>query len=239
MSAINLQHATCCLSDGISQPPGPCSTIPSYHLARTIAPLQFVNCHYSGFNFFNRWTTHHEHIVLLSWSCLMRYDPCFLYSSILSPLFIFWTKRHGNTDLECGLVFPNFFQKSWFELMIWLKYRKTTSPHLKKIVSKSYKYLTFKPCRVVTRLSLGAGGLRFKFRAVQIGHTAAVAVTFRKKLCCRGVMMRRWAPHTRYVLRRDTASVAKVSQRKKIFKSASYASIRPMVGKRRIKFLNT
>ena len=52
MSAINLQHATCCLSDGISQPPGPCSTIPSYHLARTIAPLQFVNCHYSGFNFY-------------------------------------------------------------------------------------------------------------------------------------------------------------------------------------------
>ena len=123
--------------------------------------------------------------------------------------------------------------------MILIKIPKDNFPTLEKNCFQVLQIFNFCAMSSGNAFASGAGGLRFKFRAVQIGHTAAVAVRFRKKLCCWGVMMRRWAPQTRYALRRDTASVAKVSQRKKIFKSASYASIRPMVGKRRIKFVNT
>ena len=41
----------------------------------------------------------------------------------------------------------------------------------------------------------GAGGLKFKSRARQIGTFPAVATAatfFRKKLCCRGAMTQRW-----------------------------------------------
>ena len=60
----------------------------------------------------------------------------------------------------------------------------------------------------------GAGGLRFKSRAGQIGHSVAkwlatVATFLRKELCCPGAMTRRWAPPTCYTLRRITASIMK------------------------------
>ena len=39
-------------------------------------------------------------------------------------------------------------------------------------------------------------------------HASATAATFlRKELCCPGAMTRRWAPQTRYTLRRTTASI--------------------------------
>ena len=59
----------------------------------------------------------------------------------------------------------------------------------------------------------GAGGLRFKSQAGQIGQCCqrlATAATFlRKELCCPGVLTRRWAPPTRYTLRRNPASIMK------------------------------
>ena len=56
----------------------------------------------------------------------------------------------------------------------------------------------------------GAGGLRFKSRAGQIGHGVATAAAFfRKKLCCPDAMTRRWALQTRYTLRRNTGNVMK------------------------------
>ena len=62
----------------------------------------------------------------------------------------------------------------------------------------------------------GAGGLRIKSRAGQIGHIVAngsppLQHFFRKKLCCPGAMTRRWAPQTRYTLRRNTTSIIKDS----------------------------
>ena len=81
----------------------------------------------------------------------------------------------------------------------------------------------------------GAEGLRLKSRTGQIGHSVTKSDTvlptvksdksvksdtvlptarqrcdiLRKELCCPGAMTRRWAPPTRYMLRRNTASIMK------------------------------
>ena len=59
----------------------------------------------------------------------------------------------------------------------------------------------------------GAGGLRFKSRASQIGQCCqwlATATAFlRKKLYRAGAMTRRWVSETRYTLRHSTASIMK------------------------------
>ena len=59
----------------------------------------------------------------------------------------------------------------------------------------------------------GAEGLRFKFRAGQIGHTVthgvSAATSLRKELYCPGAMTWRWGPPTRYTLRRITANITK------------------------------
>ena len=58
-----------------------------------------------------------------------------------------------------------------------------------------------------------AGGLRFKSRASQFGHSVATARNrcniVRKGLCCPDATTRRWAPQTRYTLQRNTASIMK------------------------------
>ena len=50
----------------------------------------------------------------------------------------------------------------------------------------------------------GVGGSRFESWAGQIAATF-----FRRKLCCPDAMTLRWAPPTRYILRRNTASIMK------------------------------
>ena len=61
----------------------------------------------------------------------------------------------------------------------------------------------------------GAGGLKFKSRAGQMGHSVANGLPLLQhffessKLCCSGAMTWRWAPQTRYMLRRYKASVTK------------------------------
>ena len=62
----------------------------------------------------------------------------------------------------------------------------------------------------------GVGGLKFKSRAGQIGHScqqlATAAIFFRKKLCCLGALTRNWAswpPQTRLTLQRNIASMMK------------------------------
>ena len=40
---------------------------------------------------------------------------------------------------------------------------------------------------------------------------ATVATFLRKELCCSSVMLRRWAPQTRYPLGRNTASIIKIN----------------------------
>ena len=52
--------------------------------------------------------------------------------------------------------------------------------------------------------------LHFTTNRTQCCQRLATAATFlRKKLCCPGAMTRRWAPQTRYTLRRITASIIK------------------------------
>ena len=50
----------------------------------------------------------------------------------------------------------------------------------------------------------GVGGLRFKSRADQIGHSVAnrspLLQHFFEELCCSGAMTRKWARQTRYPL---------------------------------------
>ena len=62
----------------------------------------------------------------------------------------------------------------------------------------------------------GAGGLRFKFWAGQIGPSVATcqrlataAVFLRKELCCPGAMTQKWDPPARYTLQRNRASIMK------------------------------
>ena len=60
----------------------------------------------------------------------------------------------------------------------------------------------------------GAGGLWFKSRAGQIGHSAANILPplqhfFEKEWCCPGQMTRRWALQAHYTLQRNTASTKK------------------------------
>ena len=60
----------------------------------------------------------------------------------------------------------------------------------------------------------GAGDLRFESRTGQIEHRVAngsppLQHFFKKKQCCPGAMMQRWALKTRYTLRRNKASITK------------------------------
>ena len=60
----------------------------------------------------------------------------------------------------------------------------------------------------------GAGGLRFKSLAGQIGHSLAngsppLQHFFEKSCVAPGVMTLRWAPQARYTPRRNTASIMK------------------------------
>ena len=71
-------------------------------------------------------------------------------------------------------------------------------------------------CLVLARSSgnayvSGAGGLRFKSRAGQIEHSVANALPpqqhfFESTCVARAQMTRRWAPQSRYTLRRNTAN---------------------------------
>ena len=62
----------------------------------------------------------------------------------------------------------------------------------------------------------GSGGLRFKSRAGQIGHSDAnkrfaTAATFlQQKLLLTAAMTQRWAPQTSSTLQRNTASIMKI-----------------------------
>jgi len=58
-----------------------------------------------------------------------------------------------------------------------------------------------------------AGGLEFKSLTGQTLHSIAngspLLQHLRKLLCCLGAVTWRWAPQTRYMLRRNTASIMK------------------------------
>jgi len=67
--------------------------------------------------------------------------------------------------------------------------------------------------RTVNVRALCAGDREFEFQAGQILHNVAndspSLQHLSKYLCCLGAMSRRWAPQTRYTLRRNTVSLMK------------------------------
>ena len=68
-------------------------------------------------------------------------------------------------------------------------------------------------CRAVTRSSLNGRSevqiLGRSNRTQSCQRLTTAATILQKKLCCPGAMMRRWAPQTRYTLRRNTANITK------------------------------
>ena len=73
-------------------------------------------------------------------------------------------------------------------------------------------FYTYRP--VGNAFGSGAGGLRFKSRTLQIGHSVGNGsslcnISSKGAVLPAGVMMRRWAPQTRYTLRRNTTNIMK------------------------------
>ena len=107
------------------------------------------------------------------------------------------------TKLRC--IFAKNCYPNWFFNKCLKKFENNTKPDSHDKEVDDYAYIPASWLSGNAFVS-GAGGLWFKSRAGQI----ATAATFlRMELCCPGAMTRRWAPPTRYTLRRIAASIMK------------------------------
>ena len=93
--------------------------------------------------------------------------------------------------------------------MEWNMEWKIFGMEWKKIASMEYGKIVFHsiPCPALEREVWGSN--LGKSNRTQYCQRLATAATLRKKLCCPGAMTWRWAPTTRYTLRRITPRIMK------------------------------